>query len=74
MSRDLIDVQKSNVLLLECYRHSAVTCFELGAISVQVFTDAFITNLMTAGEIFGRNKIVGGPMRAIGAEMPSIGA
>jgi hypothetical protein len=47
--------------------------FDLGAISVQVFADAFITNLMVAGQLFGRNKIPGGPVRAIGAKMPGIG-
>jgi len=48
--------------------------FELFAFSVLVFVDAFITNLVTAREIFRRNKIVGRPVRAIRAEMPSIGA
>jgi len=48
--------------------------FELFALSVLVFTDTFITNLVTAREVFRRNEIVGRPVQAIRAEMPSIGA
>jgi hypothetical protein len=48
--------------------------FGLGAISVQVFADAFVANLMVAGQLFGRNKITSRPVRAIGAKVPGIGA
>jgi hypothetical protein len=59
------------ILLLD---YVVVSHFELCALSVLVFTDALITNLVTAGEVFRRNKIVGRPLRAIRAEVPSIGA
>ena len=46
----------------------------LFALSVLVFTDAFITDLVIAGEIFKGNKIVGRPMRTVRAKVPSITA
>jgi hypothetical protein len=51
-----------------------VTYLELFALSLLVFTDALIANLVTAGEFLRRNKIIGGPLRAIRAEVPSVGA
>ena len=54
--------------------YPVVTHFELCALSLLVFTDALITNLVTAGEVFRGNKVVARPLRAIRAEVPSIGA
>ena len=54
--------------------HASCVHVELLAFSLLVLTDTFITNLVTAGEIFRRNKIVGRPARTIRAKVPSIAA
>ena len=46
----------------------------LFALTLLVLTDALIVNLVAAGEFFRGNKIVGRPLRAIRAEVPSISA